>query len=101
INRVLITYIDEYYKAQQTSGSDWAMVESLFQAGAQAHSRSYLYPYFLLFQADALLKQDKKIDALGVMEKALAAASVKDPLQPLLKLKSALIKIDSDDAAIQ
>ena len=58
-------------------------------------------PYYLSFQADGLLKQGKKNEAIGVMDEMIQHMPVSSPLLPLFKTKRALIKLDSDDEAIQ
>jgi hypothetical protein len=75
--------------------------ERAFRAGAQAHSSSGLYPFFLFFQADTLIEQDKLKEAVGLLDTALSKMSAKQPLYYEYALKRALVKIDVDDASLQ
>lgn len=98
--RVFAQYVTEYRRAYQ-QGTGWGAVQDLFQLGADQQSGSYLHPYFLAFQADALLKEGKKDEALAVLDKVVASLRSNDPVAPLFKMKHALLQIDMPDAAVQ
>lgn len=93
--------IDGYTKVRHSGGKaeKWADVERGFQTGAQRNSSSKLHPYFLAFQADALIEQGKLNEALALMNKAVNALSRTNPLYFLYALKRALMSIDSSDEA--
>ena len=97
---VLAQYVQEYHQMQNAQPADWQRVAKLFQLGSEQQSNSYLAPYFLLFQAEALLREDKKQEALTVMDK-LVEQSVNSPLLLLFETKRALIKIDEPDETVQ
>lgn len=89
---VLAEYI---HKASTQSNGSLAAIEALFQEGAQKQSGSYLEPYFLVFQTNALIQDGKLDDAIGIMEKALARMSQDNILLPLFEAKHALMQLDS------
>ena len=72
-----------------------------FFAGAEAHRSSVLYPYFLAFQADALIRLGKITDAARQLDKAIKAMDRQHPLYYLYALKAALVKIDTQDAELE
>jgi len=96
----LAQYVQEYYQIEDGQQADWQRMAELFQLGSEQQSNSYLAPYFLLFQVEALLRENKKEEALTVMDK-LVEKSVHSPLLPLFKTKSALIKLDELDEVVQ
>ena len=95
---VLAEYI---HKAQTNSNASLAAMESLFQEGAQKQSGSSLEPYFLVFQANTLIKEGKLDDAIGIMEKAITHMSKSNALLPLFEVKHALMQMDSTVSASQ
>lgn len=86
---------DYMHKAQVDSDASLAAIEMLFQEGAQKQSGSYLEPYFLVFQANTMIKEGKLDDAIGIMEKAIATMSKNNLLLPLFEVKRALMQLDS------
>lgn len=95
---VLADYI---HKAQTTPNASLAAIEQLFQEGAQRESSSHLEPYFLVFQANAMVKEGKLDEAIGVMEKAITHMSKDNILLPLFEGKRALMQMDSAVAETQ
>ena len=75
--------------------------ERAFLAGAQAHRSSVLYPFFLAFQADTLLRLGKIREAAVQLETAVKAMDQQHPLYYLYALKAALVKIDTLDATFE
>jgi predicted negative regulator of RcsB-dependent stress response len=98
--RIFAQYINEYRRAHQQDLA-WGATQDLFQLGAEQHGGSYLHPYFLVFQADALIKEGKKEEALATLDKAIAAMRNSDPVAPLFKMKHALVQIDMSDVQLQ
>lgn len=95
------TYEQDYFLASGAGSSEeWKRVSSLFEHGYSAHSNSNLAPYFLLFQADAQLKQGDTALALQTLDSAIQLASA-SPLVSLMKMKRALITLDSADEAVR
>lgn len=72
--------------------------ERAFLAGSVAHKSSSLYPFFLAFQADALIRLGKLVEAAEQLDSALAAMDKRNPLYYLYALKTALVNIDTKDA---
>ena len=95
--------IDGYLKARGVASTNekWADVASAFKVAAQRHRSSHLHPYFLLYEADALLQQGKQKDALALMQHALSQIPKTQPLYYLYAIKQALVKIDLPDTASQ
>ncbi len=75
--------------------------ERAFAAGAKEHRSSVLYPFFLSFQADTLIRQGKLADGAGLLEQAVKAMNAQHPLYYLYALKAALVKIDTKDATLE
>ena len=98
--KALAQYVQEYHQIQDGKPADWQRIAALFQLGSEQQSNSYLAPYFLLFQATALLRENKQQEALLVMDK-LVEQSVHSPLLPLFKIKRVLIKLDESDEIMQ
>lgn len=91
--------IDEYHRKLYLSigQQEWQDIEVAFATGASRHKSSKLYPYFLAYQADALIHQAKYTEAIEVMNKMLKSLSSKQPLYYLYAIKRALMKIDAGD----
>ena len=85
--------------SQKDASAKWAEVLQALEVGAQLHSSSSLYPYFLAYQADVLEQQEKNAQALPILDKAVALMDKSHPLYYLYVLKAALMKSDSSDAA--
>ncbi|MDP3889301.1 MAG: hypothetical protein Q8Q25_02025 [bacterium] len=92
--------IREYDLAMQ-KGKDWNSIEVLFKSGAQQQKNTTFGPFFLAFQAQALLRQGKKDEALQVMDSIIQTLPSQNPLLPLFKTKRALIRIDMADEQIK
>jgi len=79
----------------------WLDVEGAFSLGYENNSSSRLAPFFQLFQADALIHQDKRSEAIALMETAIRALPSDSALLPPYQVKLALVKIDADDTTVQ
>lgn len=96
--------LDAYSKVRQSMGhgeEKWTDIERGFKEGAQRNSSSKLQPYFLVFQADALIEQGKHQEALPLMDKAVSLLSKSNPLYYQYAIKRALMKTDAADEATQ
>jgi hypothetical protein len=87
-----------YQAALQDKDESWSNVAMLFNVGYEQHSSSSLAPYFLIFYADALLKQGKRYEALEKLDEAIKTVPPDSPLLFLYKTKQALIKMDDEGA---
>lgn len=88
----------------QASGSaetsiPWSSVESACKRAYDEHSGSNLAPYFLGYQAEALIKQNKLDEAVTVMAHALQSMASSSPLYNLHATKLALMEMDSAESA--
>ena len=94
--------IEGYSKARSSGAPEkWSDVERGFEAGAKRNTSSSLQPYFLVFQADALVEQGKHKEAAALMDKTVSMLKRTQPLYFLYALKRALIKTDIADETIQ
>lgn len=90
--------IHEYEKALMDA-TLWPNVDQVFKVGYEQHRSSALAPYFLGFRADIMLKQNKKPEALEMMNEMLAAMPAKSSLRGSYAIKRALMRMDMDDQA--
>ena len=90
----LSAYITQYYNAMGAEQPQWAQVASLFEVGYTQHSSSYVAPYFLMYQADALLQQGSIDEALKIMNTALQISSESAPFYQLMRTKYYLTILD-------
>ncbi|HTM06618.1 MAG TPA: hypothetical protein VL201_05250, partial [Patescibacteria group bacterium] len=63
----------------------------------EIHKSSSLVPYFDLISSNILLKKDAQVEALEVIKNATYAVGNTE-IAPLIKLKHALMLLDSNDA---
>ncbi len=89
--------IDAYSRIQDDELSD---SERAFAAGAKEHRSSVLYPFFLSFQADTLIRQGDLAQGASLLDQAVSAMDQQHPLYYLYALKAALVKIDTKDAEL-
>ncbi len=94
-------YLQEYRQAETLESPDWAHLSMLFKMGYDEHSGSSLAPFFLMFQADTLMKQNETTQALEAMDTALDSMNSDHSLYNAYKTKRALAKLDASDEAVQ
>lgn len=90
----------EYQRALQGSDELWSEVAMMCKLGYERYGATNIGPFFLGLQADALLWQGKKPEALTFLDKMIYSLSG-NPLISIYKIKRALIKCDSDDDNMQ
>jgi len=95
--------LEEYYKIMNGDKSEqWQEVERAFALGYERHKSANLAPYFLAFQAEALVQQKKQPEAIALMDTLLSSLSHSSPLYANYATKRALMKLDlADDAEYQ
>ncbi len=94
--------VEEFERAlEEGKKEDWANVESLFKIGYDQYSRSALAPFFLIYQAQAMLKQGNNTQAFQTLDKAVQQMDANSPLADVYKASMALMRIDSNDKATQ
>ena len=80
----------------------WADIQALWAAGYARHTQSSLAPYFKAFEANSALKQDKKAEAVALLDAALSLVAASSPLYTVYATKRALINIDlGNEAGLQ
>jgi len=89
--------LGEYHQALYGQGGSWSNVAMLFNIGYENNSSSKLAPYFLVFYADALLRQGKKDEGLIKFDEAIKMIPADSPLLYLYKTKQALVQLDSEE----
>jgi predicted negative regulator of RcsB-dependent stress response len=91
----LITF-DE---ALESESPNWDNVTALCTKQKEIHRSSSLAPYFDLVCSDALLKKGANAEALETVKNA-AHSVQNNEIAPLIKLKHALMLLDSDDQLV-
>jgi predicted Zn-dependent protease len=79
----------------------WPSVEMACKLGHERYSGSSLAPYFLSYQADALIKQNKMDEAITIMNEMVHALSPRSPLYHVYATKHALMQMDATDNAVR
>lgn len=86
--------VQEYNKAAQTGSQSWAMIAKIFELGVQDYGSTAMAPYFLAYQADALVHDNRLAEAASIMRRAVSGLSKSSDVYGLYALKSALMDID-------
>lgn len=94
----------EVYKqavAQEFSGASdksnmWDEVEMAFKTAYKQNQSSTYAPYFLAYQAEALIRQGKKQEAKELLEKAVSSMNKNQYLKSLYNTKLALLNADQE-----
>ncbi len=100
-HRALATCIAEYEKVAKEEPQMLSRVEMLCKLGYEQHENSALAPYFLAFRANVLMQQDKKEEALAIIDKMLDGMTSASPLFTIYKTKRALMQLDMSDHITQ
>lgn len=90
----LSAYVAQYHNALYAPEAQWGQVAALFEVGYQQHANSSLAPYFLAYQADALLQEGNVDQALVIMRDVLQKLPEESPFYQLFQMKYNLIIID-------
>jgi tetratricopeptide (TPR) repeat protein len=93
----LSAYVAQYYGALNSAEVQWGQVASLFEVGYLQHTSSLLAPYFLAYQADALLQEGNTQKALEVMQQMLDKLPESSPFYALFRMKYNLIILDQPE----
>ena len=92
--------MQEYQLAIKNS-SLWTQVEMQCSLGYEQHSNTNVAPYFLVMKSDALLRQEKREEALTVLDNALQLLPEMSPLLMLYQTKRGLLALDMNDPTLQ
>lgn len=76
--------------------TNWSGIAKMFEDQYQTNKNAYIAPYFLLFQADSLLRAGDFDRACVIMKEATQEAQ-SQPLSSLIALKQYLLELDSLD----
>lgn len=100
--KTLASCIELYDQAAGASETSipWSTVETACKRAYDEYAQSALAPYFLSYQAEALIKQNKNDEAITVMTQMMNSMSKSSPLYNIYATKLALMQIDSADSAI-
>lgn len=90
----------EYQRALQGSDESWSEVAMMCKLGYERYGTAYIGPFFLGLQADALLWQGKREEALALLDTMIQRLSG-NPLLFLYKTKRALIQCGSNESTVQ
>lgn len=93
--------LESYQAALRGGAISWSQLEILLQSGYAQHKNSAFAPYFLLYESEAQLKQNKMPEAAATLEKVVSLLSKDSPLLTLYKTKLALIEMDLPEASRQ
>lgn len=97
----LAEHIESYNKALSLNNPNWDTLEQAFSVGAQRYKRSALAPYFLAYQAQVLVEQQKVGQAVELLNKVIVQMSEKAPLYNYYALKRALLKLDTQNETVK
>lgn len=95
----LAKVIQSYQEALQRGAIAWPQVEILVQTSYEQYKQSRVAPYFLVYQAEVQIQQNKLKEAIATLENAIAAFPKDSPFINLYKTKLALMRLD--EAAAQ
>lgn len=79
----------------------WPNAELAAKTGHRTYKSSSLAPYFLTIESQVAERQGKIKEALVSLEEAVAAMGKNSPFYTVFKTKVSLMKLDSDDVALQ
>jgi len=86
----------EYETILQEKNPEWSTLLEKFEKNYEKHSHSSLLPYYLGYKVKILLHQDKRDEALTVLNSAIADM-VGSPIIALYEMERALIQLDSEN----
>lgn len=92
--------IMEYHQAKQEKEFDWQTLLNKFTQGFEKHSSASLLPYYKDYAANILLIQNKKEEALALLD-TIVSETQASPLSQLYTMERALVALDMNDEAIQ
>jgi hypothetical protein len=92
--KVFADCMHEYTSVKAGQGS-WATVDQLCSLGYNNHRGTAIAPYFLALQADSAIAQNKKGEALALLDIILKELSSSSPLYPVYATKRALLALDT------
>jgi hypothetical protein len=91
----------KYARNAQAANAEWDEAVACFKSGSQAYGSTNMGAYFLGLEAQALIEQGKKDEALVVMDTMMKNISTSSPLYMLYKTKRALLRLDMEDEMLK
>jgi len=100
--KTLASCIELYDQAASANANSipWSTVETACKRAHEEYANSAIAPYFLGYQAEALLKQNKIEEAITVMTAMMNSMFKSSPLYYIYGTKLALVQMDSADSAV-
>lgn len=92
----LMGCLQQFDRMEKEKNPDWSVLQKVCTKTFDEHARSNAAPYLLALEADILIRQNKKEEALDKMNKAVGALSTSSPVYYLYKTKTALMKLDNE-----
>lgn len=94
------TDMKQYISAvqEQPGHQNWQMIAGIFEEGAHEYENTSLAPFFLAYQAQALLKDNKLAEASKAMDRAVSLMSQDNPFYYTYSLTSILMGLDAAEA---
>jgi predicted negative regulator of RcsB-dependent stress response len=90
----------EYEMVSQDQNPEWDALLKKFEKNYDKHSGSSLLPYYLSYKVRILLNQNKKDEALAVLDKMIVDMPG-SPILALYEMERALIQLDGDDEGLR
>ena len=90
----------EYEITAREKNPEWEDLLEKFETNYAKHSRSSLLPYYLSYKARILLNQNKKNEALTVLD-VMISSLVGSPLRNLYETERSLVQLDMEDESLQ
>lgn len=90
----------EYETMSQDKNPEWDVLLKKFEKNYEKHSGSLLLPYYLSYKVRILLHQDKKAEALAMLDTMIADIPG-SPVLALYQMERALIQLDSVDEGLK
>ena len=88
---------DEMDFTKKNNKQVWDEAEMAFQVAYQQNSRSTFAPFFLLYQAKALIAQGQMSEAVKLVNQAVSSLSSSSPFYYPARIMQASVLIDSGD----
>ena len=90
----------EYEAVSQDANPEWDVLLSKFEKNYEKHARSSQLPYYLGYKVRILLHQNKKDEALALLDSIIADIPG-SPILSLYQMEKALIQLDSSDETLK
>lgn len=100
-HKKLADAIEIFDHAQEKNSDElWKSADRALRLGYEAYPNSSYAPYFLVYRSQVALHTREIDDAISLLDQAVNVLPSKSLLQSYFKIKLALVKLDSNDAAV-